>query len=72
MSEDKETDEIVVPDTSGIRVCLSCGQEFQSKHKTNRICNRPQCRKKRSKPPMYVEANGLVNKPDPNGKIVFP
>ena len=36
------------------RKCLSCGQEFKPKGRTNRICPRKQCRVKRSRPGMYT------------------
>ena len=55
-----------------IRKCLSCGQEFKPKGRTNRICPRKQCRVKRSRPGMYTEPIGHPNKPGPDYGVVFP
>ena len=55
-----------------IRKCLMCNQEFEPKSRTNRICNRAPCRRKRSRPGMYTEAVNHPNKPDPEGLIRFP
>jgi hypothetical protein len=54
------------------RKCLSCGQEFKPKGRTNRICPRKQCRVKRSRPGMYTEPIGHPNKPGPDYGVVFP
>lgn len=54
-----------------IKNCLSCGQPFEPRSKTNRICQRAPCRRKRSRPWMYTEAVNHPNKPDPQGGLRF-